>query len=75
MELHYLSRNLTGHLLAAVAGAVSCAIAAHAGDVLVFLPGVGEILRTKKLLKERHPKLRVLPLYGALPLAAQQEAI
>jgi len=75
VELHYLSRDPTGHLPAAVAGAISRAVAAHAGDVLVFLPGVGEILRTEKLLKERHPELRVLPLYGDLPLAAQQEAI
>lgn len=75
VELHYLSRDPAGHLTATAAGAVSRALERHEGDVLVFLPGVGEILRTEKLLRERHPELRVLPLYGDLPLAAQQEAI
>ncbi|RYM30767.1 ATP-dependent helicase HrpB, partial [Meiothermus sp. PNK-Is4] len=75
VELHYLSRDPEGHLIATAAGAVARALERHEGDVLVFLPGVGEILRGEKLLKERHPELRVLPLYGDLPLPAQQEAI
>ncbi|MFZ5992640.1 MAG: ATP-dependent helicase HrpB [Deinococcota bacterium] len=75
VELHYLARDPQGHLTATAAGAVARALERHEGDVLVFLPGVGEILRSEKLLKERHPELRVLTLYGDLPLSAQQEAI
>ncbi|BDA51196.1 probable pre-mRNA-splicing factor ATP-dependent RNA helica at N-terminal half [Coccomyxa sp. Obi] len=46
------------------------------GDVLVFLPGAAEIRRTQQVLMERVPKtVKVLPLYGALPLAQQDAAV
>ncbi len=47
------------------------------GDVLVFLPGQGEILRTAALLAEQSlgPDIEVMPLFGNLPLDAQDRAI
>ncbi len=47
------------------------------GDILVFLPGVGEISQTENLLKSQ-PALRgcaVMPLHGSLPLEKQSKVI
>jgi ATP-dependent helicase HrpB len=60
-----------------VADGVRRALAATAGDVLAFLPGVGEILRTADALADlaaRHD-LAVLPLYGDLPPERQDEVL
>ena len=46
-------------------------------DILVFLPGAGEIHATKRIL-DHNPKCQnrlIVPLYGALSLAEQQLAI
>ena len=47
------------------------------GDILVFLPGSGEIRRALALLQEQHPgsDILFLPLYGDIPFAEQQRAI
>lgn len=47
------------------------------GDILVFLPGVGEIQRCQRALTElaRAREADVLPLYGDLPTEAQDRAI
>lgn len=45
------------------------------GDMLVFLPGAGEIMRVNQLLTEAHVPAVVTPLYGDLPFKKQQEAI
>lgn len=47
------------------------------GDVLVFLPGAGEIRRTAGLLAgaERRSGLAVVPLHGDLPPAEQDRAL
>ncbi len=57
----------------AMARAVRAALAEHAGDLLCFLPGMGEIRRTEAALVGL-PAL-VLPLHGDLPAAAQQRAL
>jgi ATP-dependent helicase HrpB len=53
------------------------AIEQHEGDVLVFLPGQGEIHRAQRLLEEAGlPKSTlILPLYGELPPDDQDKAI
>jgi ATP-dependent helicase HrpB len=60
-----------------VAATALNALQSEHGDVLVFLPGQGEIHRTLRLLEERElpPGTRVLPLYGDLPIEQQDEAI
>lgn len=44
-------------------------------SVLVFLPGQGEIARVSDALENPGPTVDVFPLYGNLPLEAQQRAI
>jgi ATP-dependent helicase HrpB len=60
-----------------VADAVADVLAEGDGDVLVFLPGVGEISRTRSYLAERQlpgdPHL--VPLHGSLPAAEQDAAL
>ncbi|MBY6046251.1 ATP-dependent helicase HrpB [Vannielia litorea] len=52
------------------------ALAETEGDMLVFLPGEGEIRRTAAALAPRLPKgAYVAPLYGAMPFAEQRKAI
>ena len=75
VTLSYLPREPAAPLYATVADAISRAIAEHAGDVLAFLPGVSEIQRAQTVLSERHPELRLCPLYGDLSLEAQQLAL
>ncbi len=57
--------------------AVALALKNGYGDLLVFLPGVGEIHRCRRLLQERFSadELLVAPLYGALPFNQQQNAL
>jgi ATP-dependent helicase HrpB len=63
-------------LPALVASGVRRALDASEGDVLAFLPGVGEIQRCSELLAPLAAErgLAVLPLYGDLP-AEQQDAV
>ena len=57
----------------AMARAIRAALAEHAGDILAFLPGMGEIRRTQAAL-DRCGAL-VLPLHGDLPPAEQDRAL
>lgn len=59
----------------AVAAAVVRALAAHEGDVLVFLPGAAEIDRTQRALGDLGPDVDVRPLHGRLSADAQDAAI
>ncbi len=50
------------------------------GNILVFMPGSGEIIRTIRTLEERlsaakRPLLEILPLYGELPYSEQKYAL
>ena len=59
------------------ASVVSRAIAQEPGDVLVFLPGQGEIRRAQRLIEGAAlpAGTRVLPLFGELPAEQQDAAI
>jgi len=46
-----------------------------AGDILAFLPGVGEIERTRERLEAKLPDTPVLPLHGQVEPADQRAAI
>lgn len=60
-----------------VAMQIGRALEENEGDVLVFLPGQGEIRRTQALLEERGlPKnVQVFPLYGELGADVQDAAL
>jgi ATP-dependent helicase HrpB len=62
------------HPVAAMAPAIRTALAEHAGDVLAFLPGAGEIARVQAALADL-AGIDVLPLHGSLPLAEQDRAL
>ncbi|WP_168014501.1 ATP-dependent helicase HrpB [Halomonas salinarum] len=57
------------------AAVVREALAANQGDILVFLPGVGEIRRLVRALSGLSANIVVLELHGRLPLAEQQRAL
>ena len=60
----------------ATAAAVAGLLRAETGSMLLFLPGVGEILRVQEQLAERVASdVLLCPLYGALPLSEQRKAI
>src|SRR5262249_48017922 len=78
VETRWLGRPETRTFIEdGVAGAIRRALGESEGDVLVFLPGAGEIRRAAQRLEERAlpPNTRVAPLYGDLDLAAQDAAI
>ncbi len=68
VEIRYLDRETP------IAAAVRRALADTTGDVLVFLPGVGEIDRAAQALAGDR-NLAVLPLYGDLPAERQDEVL
>lgn len=63
-----------------IADLVMRALREETGDILVFLPGIGEITRVQRLLGERlddhfHGHVDVYPLAGAVPLVDQDRAL
>jgi len=77
VETRFLARPEPRRFADGVANAVGQALREEEGDVLVFLPGAGEIRRVEALLAE-HPAARgvtIAPLYGDLPAEAQDRAI
>ena len=47
----------------------------HEGDVLVFFPGQGEIMKCEEILKKSLRGFAIHPLYGQLPYGKQYAAI
>lgn len=76
VETRYLG-GPNGDVVHATLAAVLRALRDTAGDILVFLPGAGEIRRCCSLLLERHKGegVRFLPLYGDMPFTDQEAAI
>ena len=73
VEVRHRARRPGAKLEADVALAVREALERESGDVLVFLPGAGEIRRVASLL--RGLDADVLPLHGNLPPEQQDRAI
>ncbi len=59
----------------ATAQGIRHALKETSGDVLAFLPGVGEIHRCHNLLLDISSQIALRPLYGGLPFADQEAAI
>jgi ATP-dependent helicase HrpB len=77
VETRYLGRDPRARIETQVADAVTRALRAETGSLLVFLPGAGEIRRTETLLKERvgDPSVDIVALFGALDAREQDRAI
>jgi ATP-dependent helicase HrpB len=75
IETRHAARDLAhpGELPDAMARAIRTALAEAPGDILAFLPGMGEIRRTESALAGIEAS--VLPLHGDLPPAAQDLAL
>jgi ATP-dependent helicase HrpB len=73
VEIKYAPRD-PEDAIRTVVSAVRRALEDHAGDVLVFLPGAAEINRVERMLDDLQD-ISIRPLYGDLPLEAQQAAI
>lgn len=71
VTVEYLARPTTDFIVARTVRGIAKALAEQTGDILVFLPGGGEI-RAVMAHYTPHPELACLPLYGDLPLAKQQ---
>ena len=76
IDLRWLPRQRNDRVEAAVASAVERALDDELGDVLVFLPGIGEITRVRERLVASLPAhVDVRPLAGALSLEDQDLAL
>jgi ATP-dependent helicase HrpB len=77
VETRWRRRPVEGRVDQVAAAVAAGALDDSEGDVLVFLPGAGEIRRTAARLGELidDPATRVIPLYGDLPREAQDSAI
>lgn len=74
VELRYLDRPLKDRFEDEMARLIRRAMSEEGeGDALAFLPGEAEIKRVAERLGEM--KADVLPLYGALPIEAQDRAL
>ena len=74
---HYLPQPVQGRIESAVAAVVQQALREQNGDVLVFLPGTGEVRRVERLLQERlkEETAVIRSLYGDLSQQQQDEAL
>lgn len=59
----------------AMTSAILAAWREEQGDILAFLPGVGEIERTRERLAEKLPNVPILPLHGQVEPQGQRIAI
>jgi len=75
LEIKWLGASPYNGTEDAVASAVLTAWRETDGDLLVFLPGVGEIERTRERLEGRLPDTPILPLHGQVEPAGQRAAI
>ncbi len=75
VAVSHSKRDISGirDLPEAMARAIRAALAEHHGDILAFLPGMGEIRRTEQALAGCGAL--VLPLHGDLPAADQDRAL
>ncbi len=75
VAVRYFPPDTQLHLSEQTAQAVKKALQDETGDVLVFLPGAGEIKRTQDLLEQTVSAVMIYPLYGDLPHGEQQRAL
>jgi ATP-dependent helicase HrpB len=71
----YIAVDKHDRLSISTARVIKKALQEQQGDVLVFLPGAGEIKSVVSLLEADAISALVVPLYGDLPFKKQQEAI
>lgn len=78
VEEHYLA-DKTRPLPERITGTVGTALSETSGDILIFLPGAGEIRACSEAIEKmpgvRRMGITIHPLYGDLPFEEQERAI
>ncbi|MFL5728681.1 MAG: ATP-dependent helicase HrpB, partial [Cytophagaceae bacterium] len=75
VDLRYINPEATLSIAINTSRAVLKALREEEGDILVFLPGTGDIHRCAELIEAEASGICICPLYGDLPQQKQQEAI
>ncbi len=75
LEIRWLGSDPTARIEDQVAAGVMQAWREAEGDILAFLPGVGEIERTRERLEARLKDTPILPLHGQIEPGGQRAAI
>jgi len=75
LEIKWLGADASLRIEDQVANGVMQAWRDEAGDILAFLPGVGEIERVRERLEARLPQTPILPLHGQIDPPGQRLAI
>jgi ATP-dependent helicase HrpB len=75
VERRYMPMERDEPLPKGVARSIMKIAREESGDMLVFLPGAGEIKRTQQLLEEAAAPFQVHTLYGDMPFGKQQETL
>lgn len=76
VEVRYLRAASGNPIEMQIVEAVERLLEETAGDVLVFLPGVGEIRRAEDSIGDRFGgRVDVMPLFGEMPLDAQRSVL
>ena len=75
LEIRWLGSSPQERIEDAMAAAIATAWREEEGDILAFLPGVGEIERTRERVEARLPNALILPLHGQVQPAEQRAAI
>lgn len=77
VEKRFLPRKSSDRIEQSMASAIIKALEEESGSILAFLPGAGEIERTKQILVEKNlsKNISINPLYGLMNFADQDMAI
>jgi len=75
LRIEWLGARSEQRIDDAVSSAILTAWREEDGDILAFLPGVGEIERVRERVEQRLPDVPVLPLHGQVEPGLQREAI
>ena len=75
IQLKYLALNQEHPIYRQMATSIKKMLLEEEGDILAFLPGAGEILKTQELLNQELINIKTYPLYGDLSQQDQQKAI
>ncbi|MEM8725113.1 MAG: ATP-dependent helicase HrpB [Pseudomonadota bacterium] len=75
LEIRWLGNDPAARIEDQVTTGVMTAWREAGGDILAFLPGVGEIERTRERLEAKLSDTPILPLHGQVEPAAQRAAI
>lgn len=79
VDIRYFNEQISPHNRAVAEACARKAIEAHKqhqGDILLFLPGTGEIQTATEFIEDHNlPQTDILPLYGELPPAEQDKVL